>query len=76
MARVVTPPMPTTTTTTTKQTTPPVAVPPDKIAKRAFEKWIKRGCQHGNDQRDWFEAEAELKAEAGRTAPSSTPPRR
>jgi hypothetical protein len=68
--------MPTTTPTTTKQTTSSVPVPLDKIAKRAYEKWVKRGCQHGHDQRDWYEAEAELKAEATRTSSSSTPPRR
>lgn len=39
----------------------------DKIAMRAYEKWCKRGCPHGSDQRDWYEAEAELKAEIIRT---------
>ncbi|HVS39756.1 MAG TPA: DUF2934 domain-containing protein [Gemmataceae bacterium] len=51
--------------------TPPVAaagggsVPQEKIAKRAYEKWLKRGCGHGSDMQDWIEAEAELRAEAG-----------
>ncbi|MBM3995952.1 MAG: DUF2934 domain-containing protein [Planctomycetes bacterium] len=35
----------------------------EKIAMRAYQKWLQRGCQHGNDQQDWLEAEAELKAE-------------
>jgi hypothetical protein len=50
-------------------------VPPDKIAQRAYEKWVKRGMQHGSDVQDWLEAEAELRAEMarGQTAP---PPRR
>jgi hypothetical protein len=55
MSRIVTPPAPT--------TTPPVAVPQEKIAQRAYEKWLKRGCTHGNDRQDWLDAEAELKAE-------------
>ena len=40
--------------------------PPDKVAARAFEKWVKKGCKHGQDQQDWLEAEAELKAEMAR----------
>lgn len=43
-------------------------VSPEAIAKRAYEKWESRGFQHGNDQRDWFEAERELWREAGRGA--------
>ena len=39
------------------------SVPPDKVAKRAFEKWLKGGCKHGCDKQHWFEAEAELRAE-------------
>jgi hypothetical protein len=42
-------------------------VPQDKIAQRAYEKWCKRGCQHGSDKQDWLEAEAELRAEMART---------
>jgi Protein of unknown function (DUF2934) len=38
------------------------AVTHDAIARLAFQKWQKRGCQPGEDQRDWFEAERELKA--------------
>ena len=33
------------------------------IAQRAYEKFLARGGNHGDDQRDWFEAERELKAE-------------
>ena len=32
------------------------------IARRAYEKWQARGCQDGDDRRDWFEAEQELLA--------------
>ncbi len=38
-------------------------VPLEKIATLAYEKWLKGGCKHGNDQKDWIEAEAELKAQ-------------
>jgi len=36
----------------------------DAIAKRAFEKFVARGCAHGRDQEDWDAAERELNAEA------------
>ena len=39
----------------------------EKIAMRAYQKWLKRGCQHGNDQKDWLDAEAEVKAEMTKT---------
>ncbi len=38
-------------------------IPHERIAKRAYEKWCKRGCPHGTHQQDWYEAEAELRAE-------------
>jgi ribonuclease I len=34
----------------------------EAIAKLAFQKWQKRGSPNGEDQRDWFEAERELKS--------------
>lgn len=43
------------------------AIPHEKIAQRAYEKWCKRGCPQGSDQQDWHEAEAELQAEMCRT---------
>lgn len=68
---------------TTPGTTPshnPVKVPQEKIAMRAYEKWVKKGRQHGSHEQDWMEAEAELKAEQTRgatgTASSYSPPRR
>jgi Protein of unknown function (DUF2934) len=42
-------------------------IPPEKIAMRAYEKWLKRGCTHGHDMQDWIEAEAELRTELSRT---------
>ena len=29
----------------------------DKVAKVAYELFERRGCTHGQDQQDWFEAE-------------------
>jgi hypothetical protein len=65
MSRVVSPsPVQPTTTTSTVQ------VPHDKIAMRAYEKWVKKGRPQGTDLQDWVEAEAELKAEHTRTSGS------
>lgn len=33
------------------------------IAQRAHELWIERGCPIGSPELDWFQAEAELRAE-------------
>lgn len=35
------------------------------IAQRAQEIWQRHGCPPGEDQENWFEAEAELKREMG-----------
>jgi len=51
-------------------------VPREKIAMRAYEKWVKRGKPQGTDLQDWMEAEAELRAELSRTNTGSTPTRR
>ena len=42
-------------------------ITPEAIAQRAYEKFLARGGNHGDDQRDWFEAERELNQEAGRS---------
>jgi hypothetical protein len=44
------------------------SVPREKIAMRAYEKWLKSGCPHGCDRQHWLEAEAELRAEIARQA--------
>jgi hypothetical protein len=54
----------------------PMKVPHEKIAMRAYEKWVKRGRPHGTDVQDWIEAETELKVEMARTAQASTMNRR
>lgn len=47
---------------------PQACIPADKVAARAYDKWVKNGCKHGNDKKDWLEAEAEIKAEMSRNA--------
>ena len=37
----------------------------EQIAERAKLIWQKRGCIHGEDERNWKEAEAQLKTELG-----------
>ena len=39
-----------------------------RIAMRAYEKLLKRGCLHGYDFQDWVEAEKELLLEQNRAA--------
>ena len=36
-----------------------------KIQKRAYELYAKRGASHGNDMRDWLEAERQVKRDLG-----------
>ncbi len=35
----------------------------DEIERRAYGRFLQRGGQHGDDWADWFQAEAELRAE-------------
>jgi hypothetical protein len=65
MSRIATPNLGQPVTTTSQ-------VPHDKIAQRAYEKWVKRGRKDGNDVQDWVEAEAELRAELTRGTLGST----
>lgn len=51
-------------------------IPHDKIAMRAYEKWVKRGRPPGTDMQDWIEAEAELRAEMSRGGHTSAHTRR
>jgi hypothetical protein len=50
-----------------------VAIPHERIALRAYEKWVKRGRPAGTDVQDWIEAEAELRAEVAATATAAAP---
>lgn len=52
-------------------------IPYERIAKLAYEKWMKGGCKHGCDQQNWLEAEAELmKMEMGRMGGAPMPAKR
>jgi hypothetical protein len=63
MSRVVTP------SSVQPSNLPPLVIPHEKIAMRAYEKWVKRGRPQGTEMQDWLEAENELKAEMSRTKP-------
>ena len=39
----------------------------EKVAARAYQKWMQKGCKDGCDRQDWLEAEAEIKAEMARS---------
>lgn len=36
----------------------------EQVAKRAYELWLSKDCQHGTDVENWLEAEIQVKAEA------------
>ncbi len=77
MSRVVTPPTsPTTPTYGPAQGVMQNRIPHDKIAMRAYEKWVQRGRPCGTELQDWLEAEAELRAETSRTSFGGNMPRR
>jgi hypothetical protein len=56
MSRVVTP-------VTSQPIGSQAKIPHDKIAMRAYEKWIKKGRPQGTHEQDWMEAETELRVE-------------
>ena len=66
MSRVATPPQ-----TQPVGTPQQVKIPHEKIAMRAYEKWVQRGRQQGTQLQDWLEAEAELKSEYARGTPQT-----
>jgi hypothetical protein len=65
MTRVATPPT-AKPVSNSNQSSSQVQVPHDRIAMRAYEKWMKRGCPQGTAFQDWVEAETELVAELNR----------
>jgi Protein of unknown function (DUF2934) len=69
MSRVTTPP----SAQPVNQPSPMTAkVPHERIAMRAYEKWVQRGRPQGTALQDWVEAEAELMKELGRTGSTTT----
>jgi len=43
------------------------SLPQDKVASRAYQKWLQGGCKHGCDKQHWYEAEQEIRSEMMRT---------
>jgi len=43
----------------------------ERVAKKAYEKWMKRGCKDGHAVQDWVEAESECIAEQKRSGGST-----
>lgn len=44
----------------TSRTEKPIELPDgmwERISQKAYELWKQRGCQEGNDLRDWLDAE-------------------
>lgn len=48
---------------------PPDRLPFEKVAARAAEIWHRKGRPHGQDEQNWLEAEAELRAELASADP-------
>jgi hypothetical protein len=55
---------------TSTTNSPADQIPHEKIAMRAYDKWLKRGCPAGTDKQDWQEAERELQEERRRGTPA------
>lgn len=36
-----------------------------RVEQKAYEIYVSRGADHGNDQHDWYEAERAVRAELG-----------
>ena len=43
-----------------KKALQPASMTDDAIARRAYDLYLARGCEHGHDVEDWLEAEREL----------------
>ena len=50
---------------TVNLTRPAIALTHERIAERARIIWQNRGCRSGEDERNWNEAETQLRAESG-----------
>lgn len=56
-----------------KQSTIEIKVSEERIAARAFERWLGRGCPISDGSEDWFAARAELEAEMARAIAPQRP---
>jgi Protein of unknown function (DUF2934) len=69
MSRVTTPP---TAQPVTQPSGMTAKIPHERIAMRAYEKWVQRGRPQGTALQDWIEAEAELVKEVARPGTTAT----
>ena len=53
---------------TRKRTTAPAQVTHGEIARRAYDLFLARGCEHGHDLDDWLQAERELRGTLSTTS--------
>jgi len=61
-------PVTTATDLTTKKSSQPATVADGEIARRAYDLYLARGCEHGHDVEDWLQAEHELNGAVHSTA--------
>ena len=47
---------------TSKSQVQPATVTNSDVARRAYDLYLGRGCEHGHDVDDWMQAERELRA--------------
>jgi len=40
---------------------PPATITVGDVARRAYDLYLARGCEHGHDVEDWLQAERELR---------------
>ena len=52
-----------------REARPPERLPYEKVAARAADIWRRKGRPPGQDEQNWLEAEAELRAEPGSPDP-------
>jgi hypothetical protein len=78
MSRVTTPPTakPVAPTAQPASAVTTAKIPHERIAMRAYEKWVQHGRPQGTALQDWKEAEAELMKEVNRAGSTTTAPAR
>jgi hypothetical protein len=48
------------TTSADRAPKPPATIANNDVARRAYDLYLARGCEHGHDAEDWLQAEREL----------------
>ena len=51
-----------------KSAAEPATIASDAVARRAYDLYLGRGCEHGHDVDDWVQAERELRQTPPSTA--------